>query len=237
MISTNINISNSDTIILILIVLILLCWVESMARQPACEWVGCLVLGKMKKALEPHSFKNENDYQFFRVFCWREVPVYCLCALGCFLDLFTFNWEWMLDFVKACSAFFINTDLPLADNKMCIPRCQTKTISEVKHCMSEYVYVAFLLIIFSISIIYFHFFFSFSSFPKNCEKWTVSSFLLKIIYFNFIFLGFGITYDINECFPKYFPYSIWPEFISSQSIIITFFFDILFILHHKIFPN
>lgn len=65
MLSTNINISNSDTIIPILIVLISLCFVESMARQPACEWAGCLVLGKMKKALEPYSFKNENDYQFF----------------------------------------------------------------------------------------------------------------------------------------------------------------------------
>lgn len=126
MISTNINISNSDTIIPILIVLISLCFVESMARQAACEWAGCLVLGKMKKALEPHSFKNENDYQFFWVLCWLEVPLHCLCALGCFLDLFTFNWEWMLDFVKVCSAFFINTDLPLANNKMCIPRCQNK---------------------------------------------------------------------------------------------------------------
>lgn len=126
MISTNINISNSDAIILILIVLISLCWVERMAQQPACEWAGCLVLGKVRKAFEPHSFKDESDYRFFWALCWREVPLHCLCAVGCFLDLFTFNWEWMLHFVKAYSAFFINTDLALANNKMCIPRCQNK---------------------------------------------------------------------------------------------------------------
>lgn len=107
---------------------------------------------------------------FLRVLCSKEVPLYCLCAVGCFLYLFIFNWKWMLDFVKACSAFFINTDPALANNKYVYQDVKTMFFfSEVKHCMSEYVYAAFLLFFPSVfgTSPFFTFFFHFFLFPEK----------------------------------------------------------------------
>lgn len=100
---------------------------------------------------------------FLRVLCWKEVPLYCLCAVGCFLYLFIFNWKWMLDFVKACSAFFINTDPALANNKYVYQDVKTKFFFWSKT-LYEWICICCFFVIFSISIWYFPLFYLFLSF-------------------------------------------------------------------------